>query len=67
VDLTSWLEAPEGRKPDLWVYGHSHLNIDATVGTTRVVCNQLGYVGGVHEGIGLGGGTDFRPDACVTL
>lgn len=67
VDLTSWLEAPEGRKPDLWVYGHSHLNIDATVGTTRVVCNQLGYVGGTHEGIGLGGGTDFRPDACVTL
>ena len=26
------------------VYGHSHTNIDTTIGNTRIVCNQLGYV-----------------------
>lgn len=27
-----------------WIYGHSHRNIDATIGKTQCVCNQLGYV-----------------------
>ena len=29
---------------DVWIYGHSHANIEATVGNTRIVSNQLGYV-----------------------
>ena len=29
---------------DVWIYGHSHTNIDTTIGNTRIVCNQLGYV-----------------------
>lgn len=29
---------------DYWIYGHSHTNIDTTVGNTHIVCNQLGYV-----------------------
>ena len=29
---------------DVWIYGHSHSNIDTTIGNTRVVCNQLGYI-----------------------
>ena len=29
---------------DVWIFGHSHANIDATIGNTRLVCNQLGYV-----------------------
>ena len=29
---------------DAWIFGHSHANIDATIGKTRIVCNQLGYV-----------------------
>ena len=29
---------------DVWIYGHSHTNIDATIGKTRIVSNQLGYV-----------------------
>ena len=29
---------------DYWIYGHSHRNIDDTIGTTRCVSNQLGYV-----------------------
>ena len=28
---------------DYWIYGHSHRNIDKTIGTTRCVCNQFGY------------------------
>ena len=29
---------------DAWIFGHSHANIDETIGNTRIVCNQLGYV-----------------------
>ena len=36
---------------DVWIFGHSHANIDATIGNTRLVCNQLGYVAyGEHLG-----------------
>ena len=26
-----------------WIYGHSHTNIDAEIGSTKVICNQMGY------------------------
>ena len=29
---------------DAWIFGHSHANIDAIIGNTRLACNQLGYV-----------------------
>lgn len=29
---------------EYWVFGHSHRNIEATIGNTLCVCNQLGYV-----------------------
>ena len=29
---------------DVWIYGHSHTNIDTTIGNTKIVCNQMGYV-----------------------
>ena len=29
---------------DVWIYGHSHTNIDITIGNTRIVCNKFGYV-----------------------
>ena len=29
---------------DCWIFGHSHRNIDTTIGSTRCVSNQLGYV-----------------------
>ena len=29
---------------DVWIYGHSHTNIDTTIGNTRIVSNQMGYV-----------------------
>jgi hypothetical protein len=29
---------------EYWIYGHSHRNIDAVIGKTKCVSNQLGYV-----------------------
>lgn len=29
---------------DVWIYGHSHTNIDTVIGNTRIVSNQLGYI-----------------------
>lgn len=29
---------------DAWIYDHLHTNIDAEIGNTRVICNQMGYV-----------------------
>jgi predicted phosphodiesterase len=33
--------------PDVWIYGHSHSDIDIEIGNTKVVANQAGYR---HEG-----------------
>lgn len=30
---------------DFWIYGHSHVSIERGIGTTRLLSNQLGYVG----------------------
>lgn len=39
-DLKSLIE----RHPiDLWIYGHSHANVDALLGKTRLLSNQRGY------------------------
>jgi len=40
---------------DLWVYGHTHDSMDFTVNRTRVLSNQMGYVG--HDPRAR----DFRP------
>ena len=29
---------------DFWIYGHSHRNIDAQIGMTKILSNQLGYI-----------------------
>ena len=35
---------------DYWIYGHSHRNIDAQIGGTRILSNQLGYIShGEHQ------------------
>ena len=46
---------------DVWIYGHSHANIEATVGNTRIVSNQLGYVF-ADEHLG-----SFKGDKCIEL
>ncbi len=43
-----------------WIYGHSHRNIDNTIGNTQCVSNQLGYVfQNEHQ--------SFRRDAVIEI
>ena len=46
---------------DVWIFGHSHANIDATIGNTRIVSNQMGYV---YYGEHL---QDFKGDKFIEL
>jgi hypothetical protein len=46
---------------DAWIYGHSHTNIDSSIGNTTILCNQLGYVN--HDGEG----TDFYPGKVLEI
>ena len=46
---------------DAWIFGHSHANIDATIGNSRIVSNQMGYVNyGEHL-------LDFKGDKFIEL
>ncbi|MDE5795362.1 MAG: hypothetical protein K2I08_11660 [Muribaculaceae bacterium] len=45
---------------DYWIYGHSHRNIDKTIGKTQCVSNQLGYVFNNEH-------LTFRPDAVIEI
>jgi len=40
VELSDYIE---GNDIDYWINGHSHRNIDAVIGKTKGVSNQLGY------------------------
>ena len=44
---------------DLWMYGHTHDNVDAQIGTTRLVTNQAGYEWDPVP--------DFDPERVITL
>jgi len=41
VELEDFIKAHD---IDYWIYGHSHYNVDVTIGNTRCLSNQLGYV-----------------------
>ena len=28
---------------NVWIYGHSHTNIDTVIGNTRIIANQMRY------------------------
>lgn len=59
VDLTDYIrQAPI----DCWIYGHSHASIDAEIGGTRVLSNQLGYVA---RGEHIYGNFDFRKNVTI--
>lgn len=47
-------------KADLWIYGHSHSNIDTMIGKCRLVSNQTGYK---HENIPI----PFNPNWVIEL
>lgn len=58
VDLTDYIESSG---IDAWIYGHSHRSIDCTIGKTKVISNQVGYVAYKKENV------NFRGDACLQL
>ena len=39
---TNLENTPIFKKADVWVFGHTHHNVDLNIGSTRVVSNQLG-------------------------
>jgi predicted phosphodiesterase len=39
---TNLENTPIFKKADVWVFGHTHHNVDRNIGSTRVVSNQLG-------------------------
>ncbi len=46
---------------NVWIFGHSHSNINAQLGSTKLLCNQMGYVAyGEHC-------NGFNPECCVEL
>jgi predicted phosphodiesterase len=49
---------------DLWVYGHTHSNLDSMVGSTRVVSNQCGYRRSVDDKPEV---PDFDPRFLITI
>ena len=42
----------------LWMYGHTHLSLEMTVNSTKIISNQYGYEGDVST---------FRPNMQITL
>lgn len=50
-----------GSRIDYWIYGHSHTNINAQIGRTKIVCNQMGYVDWDEHKQG------FKGDACIEI
>lgn len=47
--------------PDYWIYGHHHCNTpDFTIGKTRLLTNQLGYVQQNEHQL-------FKPDKCIEV
>ena len=45
---------------NFWIYGHSHVSIEQIIGNTRLLSNQLGYVG-------YGEGEDFDAEKCINV
>ena len=51
TELGDWIA---DSRIDYWIYGHSHTSIETSIGNTKIVSNQFGY-------IDLGEGSDFVP------
>ena len=47
---------------DFWIYGHSHRNIEAQIGDTQILSNQLGYVSYAEYRV-----NGFDPGRCIDV
>lgn len=45
---------------DYWIYGHSHRSIETTIGQTKLLSNQLGY-------LSMGEGEGYLPNKAITI
>ncbi|HZL09827.1 MAG TPA: metallophosphoesterase [Prolixibacteraceae bacterium] len=62
VELFDLIEASG---PDAWIYGHSHVNTpDFSIGRTRLLTNQLGYVRN-NEHTSFGNSTTYNLDDTI--
>ena len=55
TELGNWIA---DSRIEYWIYGHSHTSIEGTIGKTKLVSNQLGY-------LALNEGEDYSP--CKTF
>jgi hypothetical protein len=62
VELFDLIEASG---TDAWIYGHSHVNTpDFSIGRTRLLTNQLGYVSS-NEHTSFGNSTTYNIDNAI--
>jgi predicted phosphodiesterase len=57
AELGEWIA---GSGADTWIFGHSHANMNVRIGTTDIVCNQLGST--VKRKA-----SGWRPDAVIEI
>ncbi len=41
---TDYEKEIEAFGPNLWIYGHTHVSAEYTIGDTKIVCNPRGYI-----------------------
>lgn len=57
TELGNWIS---NNNIDYWIYGHSHRSIETTIGQTKLLSNQLGY-------LTMGEGEGYLPNKSITI
>ena len=57
TELGNWIS---NTNIDYWIYGHSHRSVETTIGQTKLLSNQLGY-------LTMGEGNDYVPNKTITI
>lgn len=57
TELGNWIS---NTNIDYWIYGHSHCSIETTIGQTKLLSNQLGY-------LTMGEGEGYLPNKAITI
>lgn len=57
TELGNWIS---NTNIDYWIYGHSHRSIEISIGQTKLLSNQLGY-------LTMGEGEGYLPNKAITI
>ena len=57
TELGNWIA---NANIDYWIYGHSHRSIETSIGQTKLLSNQLGY-------LTVGEGEGYLPNKAITV